>query len=49
MINSALGWLMAAGAAIWLGIGCYVALLAMKQRGLMLRIKRLENLRHDGE
>lgn len=44
--NSVL-WLGVAGAAIWLGIGCYVAFIAFKQRGLALKLKQLEQLRHD--
>ena len=42
--ESALGWLAAAAAVIWLGIGCYLAILAAKQRGLALRLRRLEHL-----
>lgn len=45
--ESALGWLMAAGAAVWLGIGCYACLLAAKQRGIAIRLRQLERLCHD--
>lgn len=47
--GDALAWLMAAGAAIWLGIGCYLALLAARQRGLARTVKLLENMRDERE
>lgn len=43
----AINWLMAANAAIWLGIGCYAAFLGAKQKRLALRLKQFEVLREE--
>lgn len=48
-ITDALGWLAAAAAVIWLGIGCYLALLGARQRGLSLRIRQMEQMRNNDE
>lgn len=45
----ALVWLVAAGAAIWLGIGCYLALLAARQSSLARRIRQMEIVRDDSK
>lgn len=47
--GNALAWLMIAGAAIWLGIGCYLALLGAKQRGISLRIRQMEQMKDNDE
>ncbi len=43
----ALTWVMLANAAVWLGIGAYVAFLAARQCSLGVRIARMELLHHD--
>lgn len=43
---NALNWLMAANAALWLGLGAYLAFLAHTQRSLERRV-RLEENEHD--
>lgn len=48
-MESALSWLTAAGAAIWLGIGCYVALLAAKQAAIARRLRQMEQMRNDDQ
>lgn len=40
--DDALIWVMAASAVIWLGIGGYMAFLAMRQAALARRCKQLE-------
>ena len=47
-MDSSIAWLSAAGAAIWLGIGCYVVFIAIRQKALALKLKQLEQFRHDG-
>ena len=39
-------WLAAANALIWIALGAYISLLAIKQRQLALRLKSLES-EHD--
>ena len=39
---TALHWLVAANAALWIGLGLYAAFLARKQRELALRVAALE-------
>lgn len=41
-VEDALGWLMAASAAIWLGLGCYMAWLGFIQAALAKRCRQLE-------
>lgn len=48
-IGDAFSWLVAAAAAIWLGIGCYLALLGARQRGISLRIRQMEQMRENDE
>lgn len=38
----AVNWLLAANIIIWLGIGVYVAFIAIGQRKLAIRLKQLE-------
>lgn len=40
-------WLLAANAAVWLGIGLYLFLLARSQQTLDRRIRRMEMLGND--
>lgn len=40
--GDAIFWLLAANAVIWLGIGCYLALLGRVQVGLARRLQQLE-------
>lgn len=40
-------WVVLAGILVWLGIGGYVAFIAIRQKSLALALKRLEQLRHD--
>ena len=44
---STLAWVILANAAVWAGIGGYLALLGLRQRALAARIAQLEALRHD--
>lgn len=45
----AVGWLLVANMAAWLGIGAYVVFLAIAQRKLANGLKHMEMLRHDCE
>ncbi|WP_298067496.1 CcmD family protein [uncultured Mailhella sp.] len=40
---SALGWLMAANATLWIGLGLYAAFLARTQKRLETRLRQWEN------
>lgn len=40
-------YLLAANILVWLGIGCYIALLARNQRRLEQRLRQMEMLRND--
>lgn len=40
-------YLFAANVIVWVGIGCYVAFLAVSQKRLIRRLKRLEVLNND--
>jgi len=42
-------FLLAANAAVWLGIGGYVAFLARAQKQLEQRLRQMELLRHEHE
>lgn len=48
-LDNSLISIMAAAALIWLGFGCYIAFLTIKQRGLARRIRRLEQLGDEAE
>lgn len=48
-IGDAFSWLVAAAAAIWLGMGCYLALLGARQRGISLRIRQMEQMKDNDE
>lgn len=40
---TAINWLMGANAALWLGLGAYVAFLARAQKNLERRVRQWEN------
>ncbi|MDO5484537.1 MAG: CcmD family protein [Desulfovibrionaceae bacterium] len=42
-----LTWLVLANAAVWLGIGGYLAFLAIQQHRLAVRLSQWEILRHE--
>ena len=42
-----LTWVIMANAAVWLGIGGYMAFLATRQRSLAARLAQMEMLNHD--
>lgn len=42
-----LTWVVAANAAVWLGLGAYLALIGAAQRRLAARLAQLELLNHD--
>ncbi len=44
---NALLWLISASAAIWLGLGAYLAFLAVKQGELAKRLARMEHTNHE--
>lgn len=46
-LDGALTWLIAAAAIIWIGFGCYLAFLALKQRRLAAHIRQLERLNNE--
>ena len=42
-----LTWVVAANAAVWLGLGAYLAVMGVAQRRLAARLAQLELLNHD--
>ena len=42
-----LTWVVAANAAVWLGLGAYLAFMGVAQRRLAARLAQLELLNHD--
>ena len=42
-----LTWVIMANAAVWIGIGSYMAFLAARQRSLAARRAQMEMLNHD--
>lgn len=42
-----LTWVIMANAAVWIGIGSYMAFLAARQRSLAARLTQMEMLNHD--
>ena len=42
-----LTWVIMANAAVWIGIGSYMAFLAARQRSLVARLAQMEMLNHD--
>ena len=42
-----LTWVIMANAAVWIGIGSYMAFLAARQRSLATRLAQMEMLNHD--
>lgn len=40
---SAISWLIAANAALWIGLGLYVAFLARTQKNLEIRLRQWES------
>ncbi|MGV7094519.1 CcmD family protein [Desulfovibrio sp. QI0434] len=42
-----LTWVIMANAAVWIGIGSYMAFLAARQRSLAARLVQMEMLNHD--
>lgn len=42
-----LTWVILANAAVWAGVGGYLALLGLRQRALAARLAQLEMLGHD--
>ena len=40
-------WIILANAAVWIGLGAYMAFLAARQRTLMARLAQMEMLDHD--
>ena len=42
-----LTWIILANAAVWAGLGAYLAVLAARQRRLALRLTQLELCDHD--
>ena len=42
-----LTWVIMANAAVWIGIGAYMAFMAARQRALAARLAQMEMLNHD--
>lgn len=42
-----LAWIIAANAAVWIGIGAYLIFLGARQRALNIRLSRWEMLNND--
>ena len=42
-----LTWIVIANAAVWIGLGAYLAFLAAQQRALAARLSQWEMLNHD--
>lgn len=42
-----LTWVILTNAAVWVGIGAYLALMAARQRSLNARLAQMEMLRHE--
>lgn len=42
-----LAWIVMANAAVWIGLGAYLAFLAAQQRALAARLTQWEMLNHD--
>lgn len=42
-----LTWVIMTNAAVWIGIGSYMAFLAARQRSLAARLAQMEMLNHD--
>ncbi|MBQ3059043.1 MAG: CcmD family protein [Desulfovibrio sp.] len=42
-----LSWVVMTNAAVWLGIGGYLAFLAARQRALSIRLRQWELLHHE--
>ena len=40
-------WIILANAAVWIGMGAYLAFLAARQRALAARLSQMEMLDHD--
>ncbi|MBG0775622.1 MAG: CcmD family protein [Desulfovibrionaceae bacterium] len=46
-MNDAQGYLLAANVVVWVGVGAYLALLAVKNRRIENRIRQMEMIRRD--
>lgn len=42
-----LAWIVMANAAVWIGLGAYLAFLTAQQRALAARLRQWEMLNHD--
>lgn len=47
MDTNVMYWLVAANAAVWVGMGAYLVFLGLRQRTLAARLTQLELLKHD--